>query len=238
MAQPRHIAIIADGNRRWAVAHGKKPIVGHKVAVERTINLALKLREDKEINVDYLTLWGFSTENWKRSKEEVQSLMNFFYTGLKKVKGLFTKHKIKLMTIGRRDRLPRKLVKLICEIEEATKHFSSPAVCLALDYGGRDEILRAVNKAIKLGKTLKDGDFDLLLDTNGIPNPDMIIRTGGEKRLSGFLPWQGAYAELFFVKYPYPELDIEKLKVLINEFERRVRTFGGTAKKKGYEKYK
>ena len=238
MGESVHIAIIPDGNRRWAIAKGKRGIEGHRSAVKKTIKLALEAKDDKDFNVRFLTLWGFSTENWKRSDEEVDTLMTLFYEGLKQVKKDFINKKIGFRSIGRLDRIPKKLVKLIKELEDLTKEFTDFVVCIGIDYGGRDEIIRAVNKAVKLGQTITESAFSTLLDTKGIPEPDIVIRTGGEKRFSGFLPWQAVYSELFFINEPYPEISITKLKDILNDFYDRTRTFGGTANKVGYEKYK
>lgn len=232
---PKHVAIIPDGNRRWALAKGKKAFWGHKKAVSTTMEL---VKVGKELGIEVFTLWGFSTENWKRAEEEVDYLMELFYQGLKEYRKELLKYKIKFRFLGRLNRLPEKLKKNIIDLENITKEFTKPILCIALDYGGRDEILRAVKKAWHSNlneENLNEESFSNFLDTKGLPDPDMLIRTGGEKRLSGYLPWQSTYSELFFVDTPYPALSPDLFKELIEEFSSRTRTFGGNATKIDYK---
>ncbi len=223
---PTHVAIIMDGNGRWAKRRGKPRIFGHAKGVEaaeRTIENA------KELGIKYLTLYAFSTENWKRPKEEVEFLMELLREYLKHNLERFKRDGIRIKFIGRRDRLPKGTLEWVEKTERETANCRDINVFVALDYGGRDEILRAINRAISEGvKEIDEKTFRRFLDLpEDVPDPDLLIRTGGEQRISNFLLWYIAYTELYFTKTLWPDFDKEELLKAIEEFSRRVRKFGG-----------
>lgn len=223
---PKHIAIICDGNRRWAKERGLDPWEGHKAGAERIRSL---VDEAREIGVKYLTLWAFSTENWNRDEKEVSKLMELTAQYFVMLENEFHKNHIKFTHLGRKDRLPEKVLKSINLLEESTKDYSDYFLNVAMDYGGRDEIVRATKKAISSGVSIEELDenyFSGLLDSKDIPDPDMIIRTSGELRLSGLLPWQSTYSELYFTEIYLPDFDINELKKAILEFSKRSRRMG------------
>lgn len=223
---PKHVAIIPDGNRRWAREKGFEVTKGHEVSASYENILGI-MQEAQKIGIKYLTFWAFSTENWKRNKQEIGYLFSMAKSLLAKLRLDAEKHKIRFTHLGRRDRLPKELVVEIEKLEETTKKFNDYHVQLCIDYGGRDEISRAINKMLKLGKTeITEQDVSHFLDTQDIPDPDLIIRTSGEQRTSGFMPYQSAYAELYFADCYFPEFGPSELKKAVQEFSRRKRRFG------------
>lgn len=224
-----HLVIIPDGNRRWSKSSGLPVWEGHR---RSSNNLQYILEVCKEREIHYLTMWGFSTENWKRDQDEVKFLMDLFSHLLSTKLEEFIKNEINFRHLGRKDRLPESLLKLIEKAEKETAKFDTWHYQVALDYGGRDEILRATNKIIedvKAGKIdgqVTDEKFASYLDTAGVPDPDLILRTSGEKRLSGMMPFQGVYAELEFTDMRFPEMTKESLNELIEEYYNRQRRFG------------
>ena len=215
---PNHIAIIMDGNRHWAKKRGLPASFGHKKGYENFKKIA---EACYETGVKILTVYAFSTENWKRSKAEVSFLMNLFKNVLKNEIKFFKDKKIKLNVIGQIERLPDKLKKLISESMNETRNNKNGVLNLAISYGGRAEILDAIKKSIKDKKLFED-----CLYTAGQPDPDLLIRTGGEMRLSGFLPWQLVYSELYFSEKMWPDFSENDLKNTIKEFQNRKRRFG------------
>jgi len=218
---PNHIAIIPDGNRRWAKEKGLPTFEGHKKGFEALINIGKKTRE---LGIKILTVWAFSTENWKRSKEEISYLMNLYEIMLDKYLTEALREKIRIIHLGRKDRINKTLKNKIINIEEKTKNFTQYYLCIGLDYGGRDEIVRAIKKS----SNLSEDNFNQFLDTKDLPypNPDLIIRTGGEKRLSGFLLWQCQYSELVFIDKYLPDFNNDDFEKIINDFSKRQRRFG------------
>lgn len=218
---PQHIAIIADGNRRWATQRNLPTFEGHRRGFE---NIRALSKQAKKLGVKVITFWVFSTENWKRAEEEVGYLMRL----AEKVIDVQVKEAIeeetRIVHIGRKDRLPKKLRAKIENAEKATSHFSKYYFVMALDYGGRDEIERAVKKM----KDVQSEKIDDYLDTRILPhpNPDLIIRTSGEERLSGFMTWQSAYSEYYFSKLYFPDFGPEALKKAVLEYSERMRRFG------------
>jgi undecaprenyl diphosphate synthase len=184
--------------------------------------------EVKKFGVKYVSFWGFSTENWKREKEENDKLFGVL---LKNAEGFLEhahKNKIRFRHIGRKDRLSKELINSLEKLEKETEKYSDYNVQLCIDYGGRDELLRAVNKLLNMkAKKVSEEQFSKILDTHDIPDPDVIVRTSGEKRLSGYMPWQGVYAELIFINKHFPDFNAEDVKEVIQEFSRRKRRFGG-----------
>ncbi|MEK6882761.1 MAG: polyprenyl diphosphate synthase [Nanoarchaeota archaeon] len=223
---PKHIVIIPDGNRRWSTEKGLKSSFGHYKAASYS-NLISLFEEAKNSGVKYLTIWGFSTENWKRSKEEKDAIFDLISKELKIFEKDAEKNKIRFLHLGRKDRLPNSLIKQLAQLEKKTKNYQDFNVQLCLDYGGRDEIIRAINKLLKTKiKTIDESSFSQFLDTSNIPDPDLIIRTSGEKRTSGILPFQSIYSELYFSDVYFPDFNKEELKKAIKEFSRRKRRFG------------
>ncbi|MDP2874046.1 MAG: polyprenyl diphosphate synthase [bacterium] len=241
---PHHVAIIPDGNRRWAKARGLPSFEGHR----RGFDIASKIcRAAREMDIHTLTLWAFSTENWNRSSEEITYLMKLYEIlidqNLKEAK----EDGVRIYHLGRKDRLPTTLLERLARAEEETKGNDRYVLNVALDYGGQDEILRAIKKAVELiiaGKmsteklfeeTGKYRDkypyyfFKNFLDTRDqpYPYPDLIIRTSNEKRLSGLYCWQGAYAEVYWEKDHFPDFTPEKLHAALEDFSQRHRRFGG-----------
>ncbi len=221
---PKHVAIIMDGNRRWAKERGLPAFEGHRrgsLAFEKLVSKARKM------GINCLSTWAFSTENWKRSKEEVDKLFEIIEGMARKYMDRCGKEKVRFVHIGRKDRIPSALKNLIIKAEEDTKKFTDFTIVLAIDYGGHDELLRAIDKTIKKKEALTGENIEKNLDTAELPQIDYIIRTGGEKRLSGFMSWQCAYAELFFTNTYFPAFTPKKFEEAIEEFSRRVRRFGG-----------
>jgi undecaprenyl diphosphate synthase len=231
---PKHVAIICDGNRTWAKERGMKAFEGHKKGADNSLKL---LERGVELGVEYVTLWGWSTENWKREKDEIKFLMKLFIKLTRKMKDKFLDNDIRFKHLGRDDRLPKKLIDVFHDLEEKTKLKSAATFSIALDYGSQDEILRAVKNIVADGvdpDNITTELFDSYLDTADIAPPDMIIRTGGKKRLSGFLMWQSVYSELFFVDEKFPEFSPDQLEELVREYTSRKRTFGGNVKNFSY----
>lgn len=222
---PTHIAIIMDGNRRWAREHRFPVNEGHRrvvfTIVPDLVDHAIKR------GIKFLTLWAWSTENWKRGKYEVETIMRIFRTALHRQWKKLHEKGVRIKVIGDISKFSPDIRKLIEERIEQTKNNKNITVQFALNYGGRDEIVRAINRAISdKRKVISETEFPQLLDTSGIPDPDMIIRPGGEQRLSGFLLWQSEYAELYFTKWYMPEFTQKKLDEAIEEFQHRQRRFG------------
>lgn len=226
---PQHIAFICDGNRRWAEAHGLPPLMGHKAGISNFENLV-----DWFIarGVSTITFFIFSTENWNRSKEEIDFLMELFYTELKKNLKHAVEKNLRYRVIGSRDKLPKKLAKLCDELEEKSAENTGGTVVFALNYGGQGEIINAVNEAVIAGKTVDKETFETFLDTGELLPIDLMVRTSNEFRISNFLLWKLAYAELLFIPEHWPELvKSEKLwQYTLDEFAKRNRRFGGGKK--------
>lgn len=227
---PRHIAIICDGNRRWAREHGLKVFFGHQKAVDEVFEPLIDRAAER--GVEYITFWVFSTENWQRTPQEVEYLLTLFRTVFdRQVKRLHEKN-IRVLTIGDITKFDSDIQERIANGVELTKNNTGITVIFALNYGGRDEVLRAIAKAAtetpiqKLTEKITTEEFSDYLDTKAIPDPDFMIRTGGEQRLSGFLLWQLEYAELVFPEFYFPDFTPEKLDELLAEFANRKRRFG------------
>ncbi len=224
---PNHIAIIPDGNIRWAKQKGLDELEGHRVggAYEKMKSL---INESKNMGAKYFSIWVFSTENWKRSQRELDSLFEIIWALLSKIENDLIKDKIKFRHIGRKDRLPGKLIEIVERLEELTKDFDKFNFQLCMDYGGRDEIVRAINKILKNGfNEIVEKDLVNYLDSQGLPDPDLIIRTSGEYRMSGFMPFQSAYSEFYFTDVHFPDFGPSQLREAVESFDRRKRRFGG-----------
>lgn len=225
---PNHIAIIPDGNRRWAKEHGLPSLEGHRRGFDVAIKIGRKIRS---MGVHTMTMWAFSTENWNRSKEEVSYLMKMYETFIEKNLKEALKEKIRIIHLGRKDRISKKLLEKIQNSEEKTKNFKNYILNIALDYGGRDEVIRTIKKISNdefLITNLSEENFNGYLDTKDqpYPNPDLIIRTSGEQRTSGFMIWQAAYAEYIFLNKHFPDIKDEDIENAVSEYSARQRRFG------------
>jgi undecaprenyl diphosphate synthase len=218
---PKHIAIIADGNRRWAKERGLPSFEGHRKGFENIKALSSKA---KKLGVQIITFWVFSTENWKRAVDEVGYLMNLAEKVIEVQVKDAIKEETRIIHIGRKDRLPEGLKKKLQAAEEKTKKYSKYYFVIALDYGGHDEITRAVQKM----KDVQKEKIEDYLDTSILPypNPDLIIRTSGEERLSGFMTWQSAYSEYLFSDLYFPDFGPDALEKALLEYNNRQRRFG------------
>lgn len=228
---PKHVAIIMDGNRRWARKRGMAAIAGHAQAVESTVEQLIERAGEQ--GIEYLTLWAFSTENWGRDKEEVKGVMNLFRKALMTKVERFIEKGARLQLIGDMSKFAPDIREGMKNAIEKSQKNNKITVLFALNYGGRDEITRAVRKLFDNVRTnqqtngkIEAEDLESYLDTAGVPDPDLIIRTGGEQRLSGFLMWQSAYSELYFSDVLFPDFGPEELDRAIEEYQKRQRRFG------------
>jgi len=220
----KHIGFIMDGNRRWAKAHGFSVSKGHADGYAHAKDV---VRWCKEAKIPAVTLYAFSTENWKRSRIEVNFLLSLFERVLTKKIDELLKEGARIRIIGNKERFSPKLEKAIMSAEKKTAHNKGIVVHIAFNYGGRDEIVRAVSEIAKRRpKIITEKTVASYLDTSGIPDPDLIIRTGGEQRLSGFLLWQSAYAELYFTKTYWPAFSKKEFLQIISDVKKRQRRFG------------
>lgn len=226
---PQHIAFICDGNRRWAEMRGLPPLMGHQAGIANFENLVDWFMSH---GVSTITFYVFSTENWKRSTEEVNFLMDLFYTELKKNMQHAIEKNLRYRVIGSRDRLPKKLAQLCDKLEQVSAEGTAGTVVFALNYGGQDEIINAVNAAIDAGEPVTRDSFETFLDTGDLLPVDLMVRTSNEHRISNYLLWKLAYAELLFIPEHWPDLvKNEKLwQYVLDEFAKRNRRFGGGKK--------
>ena len=237
---PKHIAFIMDGNGRWAQAKGKPRTFGHKKGSETLKQIC---KDAYHAGVEYVSVYAFSTENWKRSTDEVSFLMNLLRSYLKESIKNAKENNMRVRVIGRRDDLAPDIKRAIIEMEEASKDFTGLNLIIALNYGGRDEIVRGLkdmyqamltesenNPSVTLTDLINDiseEKFSSYLDTKDIPDPDLLVRTSGELRTSNFLPWQIAYTEFYFTDKHWPDFDKKELEKAISYFGNRDRRFGG-----------
>ncbi|MCX8195294.1 MAG: polyprenyl diphosphate synthase [Candidatus Micrarchaeota archaeon] len=223
--KPKHIAIIPDGNRRWARLHKVSIPAAYEKGIDNIGNVLKWCRKNK---IRTLTMWGFSTENFMRDRNEVEKLFRLFDKKLSEgLKKDYKKYKVRVRFLGRIERFPRQVYEKMRRVEEETSKNKKYNLNLMLAYGGRNEILDAVNKALKLGvKSVDEREFSSLLYTAGLPDPDLIIRTSGEIRLSGFMPWQSAYSELYFSKRLWPDFDEREFNKALRDYARRKRKYG------------
>lgn len=228
-AVPQHIAFICDGNRRWAENRGLPPLMGHKAGIANFENLV-----DWYLarGVTTITFFVFSTENWNRSDEEVNFLMDLFYTELEKNMKNALEKNLRYRVVGSRGRLPEKLAALCDKLEETSAENTGGTVVFALNYGGQDEIVNAVNAAIEAGAPIDKATFDSMLDTGDLLPVDLMVRTSNEYRISNFLLWKLAYAELLFLPQHWPDLvkDEKLWQFTLDEYAKRNRRFGGGKK--------
>lgn len=219
-----HLAIIMDGNGRWAKSRGLLRTNGHKIGAQKIDEIAKFCLEN---GIKNLTLYAFSTENWKRPKSEINFLLNLFSDFLKSKKEIFIKNEIKFNTIGDLSKFDENLQKEIKILHEITKNYEKLNLNLAVNYGGRDEIIRAIQKIIAQNGEICEENLNKNLDTANFGDVDLLIRTGGQKRLSNFLLWQSSYAELTFSDTLWPDFSVEELKKIVENFKKEERKFGG-----------
>ncbi len=231
-ALPRHIAIIMDGNGRWAEQQGKPRIMGHRAGVESVQDI---VRAARELGIGVLTLYAFSTENWKRPPLEVQALMGLLKTFLESELATMVRNNVSLRCLGQKDRFPAEVREVMERVIRETAGNSGLILNLALSYGGRSEITQAMQAIARkcLDGALSPEAIDQAvleqhLYTAGLPDPDLMIRTGGETRLSNFLLWQASYAELYFTEILWPDFRKQDLLTAILDFQKRQRRFGTT----------
>lgn len=226
---PVHIAMIMDGNGRWAKKRLMPRIYGHKEGCE---NLRRITKACRRIGIRYLTVYAFSTENWKRSRQEVSAIMELFYNYLKDTRTEFMENKIKLTVIGDKTKLNPSLQDIILQTETMTRSQEGLHLQVAFNYGGRDEIKRAIQKMMADTSVLQENITEEMisgyLDTANVPEPDILIRTGGESRLSNYLLWELAYTELFFTDTLWPDFTEEELNKIIERYRTWERRFGNT----------
>ncbi len=226
---PDHVAIIPDGNRRWARSRGIPTLLGHKAGFDRAVELG---RAARKMGIHTVTLWGFSTENWDRTEKEINYLIHLYKKLIDDYLKEALEDDVKIVHIGRKDRIPAYLLKKIILAEKKTAENKKYIVNIAIDYGGQDDILRAVKKMIHDGikeEGVTKEMFDKYCDLNSQPYPyvDLMIRTSGEQRTSGFLMWNSAYAEYYWENDHFPDFTIDKFKDAVLDYSRRRRRFGG-----------
>jgi len=224
---PQHVAIIMDGNGRWAKKRGLPRLAGHNAGGDN-IRPVVKIFAD--YGVKYLTIYMFSTENWNRPRIEVAGLLSLLARKIDQETQAFHQENIRLLHLGRLDRLSQKLRKKVQAAVELTKNNTGLTLCLAFDYGGRDEIVQAARRIASAGigdnNIIDESVFARYLYNPDIPNPDLVIRTGGESRLSNFLLWQAAYSELYFTPVLWPDFGLKDVEEALSEYKRRQRRFG------------
>lgn len=230
---PKHIAIVMDGNGRWAKSKHRPRILGHKKGVEAVREI---VKTCSKLNVECLSLFAFSSENWKRPEEEIKNLMGLFMIALEREAKALARNNVRLQIIGDLSRFSEKLQKKIKQVEELTINSDGLRLIVAANYGGRWDVAgatKAIAEKLKSGELTPDAisedDISNNLTTAGLPDPDLFIRTGGEKRISNFLLWQMAYTELYFTDTLWPDFDADELHKAIKDYSSRQRRFGKTS---------
>jgi undecaprenyl diphosphate synthase len=220
---PTCLGFIMDGNRRWASEQGLEPLAGHAQGQEVFLQCVNWVQEAK---IPHAVFYAFSTENWQRAEQEVVYLMSLFESLLERFVVEIETHKVRIKIVGRRSDFSPAIQNKIDTLEQNSAQFTGTTVWIAISYGGRAEIIAATNEAIKNGLPVDEESFSTLLWTAGMPDPDMIIRTSGEERLSNFLPWQSVYSELYFTPKHWPALSKSDFLTILNEYETRERRKG------------
>ena len=223
---PQHVAVIMDGNGRWAKKRSLPRLLGHRAGGE---NMRPVARIFADCGVRYLTLYAFSTENWSRPRTEVSGLLSLLSRKIDQETQAFHEENVRLVHLGRQDRMTERLRKKVRAAVQLTKNNTGLTLCLAFDYGGRDEIAGAARRIVDAGIRGDDIDESVVaryLRLPDVPDPDLVIRTGGESRLSNFLLWQAAYSELYFTAVLWPDFGRQEVEEALSEYERRQRRFG------------
>lgn len=224
---PLHVAIIMDGNGRWAIQKGLTRLKGHKAGADNVRRVVRRLHQS---GVKYITLYAFSTENWGRPSYEIRGLLTILKEAIHKQAQELHSQNVRLKHLGRTDRLPRYLQREIQRAQDITRNNSGVTLCIAFDYGGRSEILEATRQIVRDGIPPEEINEDLIqkyLYTAGIPDPDLIIRTSGEQRLSNFLLWQSAYSEYYSTTAAWPDFDEQEIDKALGVYQQRDRRYGG-----------
>ena len=228
---PRHVAIIMDGNGRWAVKRGLPRVRGHRQGVEAVRRIA---RAARDMGIEYLTLFSFSTENWARPRSEIGELFSLLKTFIRRDLAELHQNNVRVRVIGKRGGLPGDILPLLIDAEKLTRDNTGQTLVIAFNYGSRGEIVGAAKKLAQMAArgeidpdSIDSASFEAMLDTRDIPDPDLVIRTSGEQRLSNFLLWQSAYAELVFVDTLWPDFGEAELAAAVECFNTRQRRFGG-----------
>ncbi len=224
--RPSHIAIIMDGNGRWAQARHRPRIFGHQAGVKTVRRI---VEDAGELGIKYLTLYSFSTENWSRPKAEVSALFNLLKQYVESDLERLHERNVRIRILGSREGLTDDLLEIIGHVERTTRNNEQFFLNIAFNYGGRDEILRAMRRAVQSGQDmlkLSEHDLSLFMDTSGMPDPDLVIRTSGEMRISNFLLWQSAYTEYVFADVLWPDFTRADLEKAIKDYQSRNRRFG------------
>lgn len=227
---PNHVAIIMDGNGRWANINNLPTSAGHKQGAETAKKI---IEEAQKLSIKFLTLYAFSSENWKRPKKEVEHLMSLIHFYIKNERKNLENSNVRILVIGNRSTLSDKLIRSIKEAEDKTKHNTGMTLIIALSYGGKEEILHATKKIAELclngelsPEEISEKTFTSYLYTSNIPDPDLLIRTSGELRISNFLLWQSAYTEFYFSKTNWPNFTAKEFEKALKEFQKRKRNYG------------
>jgi undecaprenyl diphosphate synthase len=224
---PKHVGYIVDGNRRWAKSHGLPTYEGHLAGVNAVKDIGFA---SLDAGIEYLSVYVFSTENWKRNKEEISGLMSLFLKLFTVDAKLFHENKVRLKILGMRDELDDKILKAMDKLVEDTKDYTRGTFAICLNYGGQQEIVDAVKKIVQSGVKAEDVDTELVaanLYEPEVPPMDVMVRTSGEKRLSNFMLWRAAYSEFIFLDKMWPEMTKDDVTAIIKEYSRRHRRFGG-----------
>ncbi|HOL66251.1 MAG TPA: polyprenyl diphosphate synthase [bacterium] len=225
--KPAHIAFIMDGNGRWASQRGLPRVMGHRQGLKA---IRAVVEAARECEIPFVTLYSFSSENWKRPRSEVQFLFSLMRERLKREAAELHRHQVRVKFIGFRPALPDSLQRIMKEVETLTEKNTGLTLTFAINYGGRQEILEAVQKILKEGRPaggLTEATFRCYLQSSFLPDPDIIVRTAGEQRLSNFLIWQASYAEFYFTEKLWPDFDQKDFLAVLKEYRRRRRKFGG-----------
>jgi undecaprenyl diphosphate synthase len=223
MNKPTCLGFIMDGNRRWAKEQGLPTLEGHQKGLSVFLDIVRFVREEE---IPHAVFYAFSTENWKRAEVEVSYLMALFSGLLTQMGEAFKEQGVQVRIIGRRQDFSKELQTQMSQLEEQSAKYTGMTIWIALSYGGRAEIIQAVNQAIKNGVEVDEQSFETLLWTAGMPDPDIIVRTSGEERLSNFLSWQSAYSEFYFIKKHWPALTQADFKDILLQYEKRQRRHG------------
>ena len=219
-----HLAIIMDGNRRWAKKNNLKSNLGHKEGINNAINILKKINNEKSIKLKYITLYVFAVNNWKRSSIEINSLFNFIKQTYNKFEDLSVNENFRIKHFGSNKKLPKSIKEIISDVQNKTEHNTGIQINLAFNYSAREEIIEAVKQLVANKERVNK--FESYLYSSGVPDPDLIIRTGGELRMSDFLLWQSAYSELIFTKKLWPDFKFLHLKMFLIKYLKRKKNYG------------